>query len=147
MLMLAAHSGTAEVVEALLEAGALPNQLNAHNESALFYAVQFNGSPAATLALVSRVNPDLIDDAGNTALMMALECGAHADALAALAQVTDMALLNRAGETHEQLEERLWGESRRIVRHAFSQRRALSERDALLDSAPPGAPRVRPPRV
>jgi len=64
-LMIAAKNGHYDIVEVLLEAGALVNIVNAFGHHALFYAVINNHTNIVRLLLDHGSNKDTIDFFGN----------------------------------------------------------------------------------
>jgi ankyrin repeat protein len=98
-LMAAAVNGDVDQVRALLAAGGDPNAQNERGETALMWAVAYSEEEATRLLLAeSTIDPNIVDDLGWNALMVAAWVG-NIGAIRLLAPKTKMSHKTIAGAT------------------------------------------------
>jgi ankyrin repeat protein len=97
-LMLASAHGSTGIVQALLQSGAIVDEVDADGKTALMYAAQNQIFSTVQALLKAKPNPNKKDKQGRTALMYSLR-GRPFNSLSKINMVTIQALLNNGAST------------------------------------------------
>jgi uncharacterized protein len=130
LLRLAAGQGSAEILRALLDAGADPNVRNDNNNTALTFAAEFGHNECVEILLgVDGIDVNAVDDDGDSALLCAVHGGKRGATRILLANKdVDRTLRNKLGFTAEELA----GEGGRVgFKELFEEGKAKGEEEKV----------------